>query len=206
MYTQCPECGTAFRVTAEVLRQAAGRVRCGGCGNAFNALDFLSEDKPAAPVPPVHEDGPAGEATEPPRLEADEPPETISAERSAALLKTLDELAGSDIRIEDTGIEWRVLDADDEEEAPQALEDGTPLHQLLRPQDSSRHPRVMIGGEPLPSALGGCSVVAATYYSGGQPLGSVAILGPTRLHYARAIALVECMARVTSKLFTQLRV
>ena len=126
MYTQCPECGTAFRVTAEVLRQAAGRVRCGGCGNAFNALDFLSEDKPAAPVPPTHEDGPAGEATEPPRLEADEPPETISAERSAALLKTLDELAGSDIRIEDTGIEWRVLDADDEEESSQALEDGTP--------------------------------------------------------------------------------
>ena len=28
MYTQCPECGTAFRVTAEVLRQAAGKVRC----------------------------------------------------------------------------------------------------------------------------------------------------------------------------------
>jgi predicted Zn finger-like uncharacterized protein len=126
MYTQCPECGTAFRVTAEVLRQAAGRVRCGGCGNAFNALDFLSEDKPAAPVPPAHEDGLAGEATEPPRLEADEPPETISAERSAALLKTLDELAGSDIRIEDTGIEWRVLDADDEDEEPQALEDDAP--------------------------------------------------------------------------------
>ena len=124
MYTQCPECGTAFRVTAEVLRQAAGRVRCGGCGNAFNALDFLSEDKPAAPVPPAHEDGPAGEATEPPRLEADEPPATISAARSAALLKTLDELAGSDIRIEDTGIEWRVLDADDEDDESQALEDA----------------------------------------------------------------------------------
>ncbi len=123
MYTQCPECGTAFRVTAEVLRQAAGRVRCGGCGNAFNALDFLSEEKPAAPVPPAAAGGPVGEATEPPRLEADEPPKTISAERSAALLKTLDELAGSDIRIEDTGIEWRVLDADDEEEAAQAAED-----------------------------------------------------------------------------------
>ena len=49
MYTQCPECGTAFRVTAEVLKQAAGKVRCGGCGIAFNALDFLSEQKPASP-------------------------------------------------------------------------------------------------------------------------------------------------------------
>ena len=32
------------------------------------------------------------------------------------MLKTLDQLAGSDIRIEDTGIEWRVLDVDPEAE------------------------------------------------------------------------------------------
>ncbi|NCF60225.1 MAG: DUF3426 domain-containing protein [Gammaproteobacteria bacterium] len=114
MFTQCPECGTAFRVTAEVLRQAAGKVRCGGCGSAFNALDFLSEQRPVTHVPPPAEEGPAEPALEPPQLEADEPPEAISAERSAALLKTLDELAGSDIRIEDTGIEWRVLDEEDE--------------------------------------------------------------------------------------------
>ena len=30
MYTQCPDCNTAFRVTADVLKQAAGKVRCGG--------------------------------------------------------------------------------------------------------------------------------------------------------------------------------
>jgi len=125
MYTQCPECGTAFRVTAEVLRQAAGRVRCGGCGSAFNALDYLSEQKPVSPVQPPPEEEPAEPEAEPPRLEADEPPETISAERSAALLKTLDDLAGSDIRIEDTGIEWRVLDAGDEDDTPQKPDDDT---------------------------------------------------------------------------------
>ncbi|MEJ2086518.1 MAG: DUF3426 domain-containing protein, partial [Acidobacteriota bacterium] len=120
----------AFRVTAEVLKQAAGRVRCGGCGSAFNALDFLSEQRPITPVPPAPVDEPAELPAEPPRLEADEPPETISAARSAALLKTLDELAGSDIRIEDTGIEWRVLDTDndealpeDEDAAPEAMDD-----------------------------------------------------------------------------------
>ena len=48
MYTLCPECGVAFSVTAEVLKQAAGKVRCGGCGVAFNALAHLSEDLPAA--------------------------------------------------------------------------------------------------------------------------------------------------------------
>ena len=107
MYTQCPECDVAFRVTAEVLRQAAGKVRCGGCGIAFNALEHLSEEKPQPPISTESE-------PELPELEADSPPRAISAEQSAALLKTLDQLAGSDIRIEDTGIEWRVLDTDSE--------------------------------------------------------------------------------------------
>jgi hypothetical protein len=55
---------------------------------------------------------------------AGELPKSISAEQSAALLKTLDELAGSDIRIEDTGVEWRVLDDDETEdtEPPQESE------------------------------------------------------------------------------------
>ena len=108
MYTQCPDCSTAFRVTAEVLKQAAGKVRCGGCGNAFNALDYLSESLPEQ-SPPKEADAAL------PELKPEIPPSgglptSISAEQSAALLKTLDELAGSDIRIEDTGVEWRVLD------------------------------------------------------------------------------------------------
>lgn len=112
MYTQCPDCGIAFRVTAGVLKQAAGKVRCGGCGSAFNALEFLSEKVPAqtassgvsAALPELT---PEVYATD------DGLPESISPEQSAALLKTLDELAGSDVRIEDTGVEWRVLDEDD---------------------------------------------------------------------------------------------
>ena len=127
MYTQCPDCGVAFRVTAEVLRMAAGKVRCGGCGVAFNALEHLSEEKPLArPSADQAPDPDLPELTpdEPGELKADTPPETISAEQSAALLKTLDQLAGEDIRIEDTGIEWRVLDPDEEpdEEEPAEAE------------------------------------------------------------------------------------
>ena len=44
MYTQCPECGTVFRVTAPVLRAAQGQVRCGVCDTSFDALRFLSDD------------------------------------------------------------------------------------------------------------------------------------------------------------------
>jgi predicted Zn finger-like uncharacterized protein len=93
MYTQCPECQIAFRVTARVLQQAAGNVRCGSCGHAFNALQYLSEEMPQ----PASGDGQSGH---------DE-----LAETSRRLLETLDELAGpEDVRIEDTGVEWRVLD------------------------------------------------------------------------------------------------
>ncbi len=114
MYTQCPDCGTAFRVTAVVLKQAAGKVRCGGCGNAFNALDYLSEQKPTPSV--AQEPEPSlPELTPEPAEKDDDLPKSISAEQSAALLKTLDELAGSDIRIEDTGVEWRVVDEEDDE-------------------------------------------------------------------------------------------
>jgi len=109
MYTQCPECEIAFKVTADVLKQAAGKVRCGGCGNAFNALAYLSEQMPKQPVAAVANSA-LPELT-PEIIDTDSGlPQSISAEQSAALLKTLDELAGSDIRIEDTGVEWRVLD------------------------------------------------------------------------------------------------
>ena len=46
MYSQCPECQTRFRVTAEVLRAAHGTVRCGRCGSAFDALERLSDTPP----------------------------------------------------------------------------------------------------------------------------------------------------------------
>jgi len=115
VYTQCPECSIAFRVTADVLKQAAGKVRCGGCGNAFNALEYLSESMPERqPERTVDEHLPE---LKPEPIPDDAPPLSISAEQSAALLKTLDELAGSDIRIEDTGVEWRVLDEDEVGEA-----------------------------------------------------------------------------------------
>ena len=46
MYTQCPDCNAAFLVTADDLKRAAGKVRCGGCGKPFDALKYLSESLP----------------------------------------------------------------------------------------------------------------------------------------------------------------
>jgi hypothetical protein len=77
-------------------------VRCGGCGSAFNALSSLSESMLEQAIASNLE-------STAPKLtpEIIEPssglPRTISADQSVALLKMLDELGGSDIRIEDKG-------------------------------------------------------------------------------------------------------
>jgi len=107
MFTECPECSTAFRVTAKVLQQAGGRVRCGGCGHAFSAIEHLTEE-----VPGSNEQ----DSTPPSEAADDLTSDDKFAETSRLLLKTLDELAGpQDVRIEDTGFEWQVLDDDEDE-------------------------------------------------------------------------------------------
>ena len=47
MYTQCSKCETVFTLSADVLRAASGQVRCGRCGEVFNALARLAEDASA---------------------------------------------------------------------------------------------------------------------------------------------------------------
>lgn len=46
MYTNCPECGTVFRISTNELRVAEGYVRCGHCSATFNALATLSDELP----------------------------------------------------------------------------------------------------------------------------------------------------------------
>ncbi len=50
MYTQCSRCETVFKLSAEALRAAGGQVRCGRCGEVFNALARLAEDPAAFPA------------------------------------------------------------------------------------------------------------------------------------------------------------
>jgi predicted Zn finger-like uncharacterized protein len=92
LYTQCPECATVFRVTADALRVAQGTVRCGICSSSFNAIEYLNEQ----PIPrqsdePAHEDTITVEevpGTEFIELSAaatagDPPPEFLSSERQS---------------------------------------------------------------------------------------------------------------------------
>ncbi len=104
MFTQCPDCQTTFRVSAEVLKQADGRVRCGGCGNAFDALENLSHDDASRAASQDKT------STEP------------KSDQNKQLLETLDKLAGPEVELEDTGTEWRVLEESEEGETdPDAI-------------------------------------------------------------------------------------
>jgi predicted Zn finger-like uncharacterized protein len=50
VYTQCSKCETVFRLSADALRAAGGQVRCGRCGEVFNALARLAEEATAFPA------------------------------------------------------------------------------------------------------------------------------------------------------------
>jgi predicted Zn finger-like uncharacterized protein len=47
VYTQCSNCETVFKLSADVLRAAGGQVRCGRCGEVFSALARLAENASA---------------------------------------------------------------------------------------------------------------------------------------------------------------
>lgn len=47
--TRCPQCQTIFRLTANQLKKAKGKVRCGSCSLVFNAQGHLL-NSPQAPV------------------------------------------------------------------------------------------------------------------------------------------------------------
>jgi predicted Zn finger-like uncharacterized protein len=72
MYTYCPGCAAIFRITAETVSAAGGRVHCGQCDRVFNAVDCLYDDAVAARHAALMNTGqglPAATVTSPPVAE-----------------------------------------------------------------------------------------------------------------------------------------
>ncbi len=70
------------------------------------------------------------------------------------------------------------------------LEQESLLANLLA-QISKPGVNVRIGGEISCQAIQDCSMVIATYGVGGQPAGSLGVLGPIRMDYAKVISIVD---------------
>jgi heat-inducible transcriptional repressor len=84
----------------------------------------------------------------------------------------------------------------------QALEQKGRLVDLLQRVLEDEGMKVVIGHENPEASLSDLSVVATTYRAGDRVMGTVGIVGPTRMEYARAIALVDHLAHVLTRFLT----
>ncbi len=78
------------------------------------------------------------------------------------------------------------------------FERRTSLMQLL---DNSQHAegiQIFIGGESGYLALDECSMVTAPYQADGQVVGTLGVIGPTRMAYERVIPIVDVTAKLLS--------
>ncbi len=82
------------------------------------------------------------------------------------------------------------------------LEEKSRLVELLGRVLDGEGVQVVIGSEnPLPG-LADCSLVTSTYGAGDRVLGTVGVVGPTRMEYARTVALVDHLAKVLTRLLS----
>ena len=78
------------------------------------------------------------------------------------------------------------------------FERKTGLMQLLDVSSRAQGVQIFIGGESGVATLDECSVITAPYTVEGEVLGTVGVIGPTRMAYERVIPIVEITAKLLS--------
>ena len=82
-----------------------------------------------------------------------------------------------------------------------ALEEKRELEEILRRDLSAEEVKLHIGSENRETSLTDCTVVAAPYRLRGGVMGSIGVIGPTRMNYPRVTALVGRMAQAVTRCF-----
>lgn len=82
------------------------------------------------------------------------------------------------------------------------IEQEEDMYEIIRKNPSGIH--VKIGKENDNLAMEDCSLITATYSVGAEQLGTIAILGPTRMEYARVISLLSFLSKDLSTVLTKL--
>ncbi len=77
--TRCPHCQTTFKVVRDQLLLREGWVRCGHCGEPFNALDHLVELQAADAAPPEQTADTSAQPAPPPPAAATPQPATATS-------------------------------------------------------------------------------------------------------------------------------
>lgn len=83
------------------------------------------------------------------------------------------------------------------------LDDEASLLRLVSDLISTSGSRVIIGSENPQQELQECSLVTATYELNNQVIGTVGVLGPTRMEYERVVSMVEFIAYSLSELLSE---
>jgi predicted Zn finger-like uncharacterized protein len=115
LYTQCSQCETIFKLSAGVLSAAGGQVRCGRCGEVFDALARLAEEPSGFTV---------GDSTLDLEARADQIlqsidhlPTDVAADEYDALATTGEEIAS--LEIQDLRVDESLLGDPNEPESPE---------------------------------------------------------------------------------------
>ncbi|HXX58579.1 MAG TPA: HrcA family transcriptional regulator, partial [Thermodesulfovibrionales bacterium] len=87
-------------------------------------------------------------------------------------------------------------------EISRAIEDKHLIIKVLDALSESEGTTVVIGSENAASEMKKLSMVVATYKEGDRPIGSIGIIGPTRMDYLKAIAIVSATAHHLTKVLT----
>ncbi|MFA6808538.1 MAG: heat-inducible transcriptional repressor HrcA [Eubacteriales bacterium] len=80
------------------------------------------------------------------------------------------------------------------------FEENSKLKELIHHDKEGRI--VTIGSENSNKVFKDCSVISATYHVNGKEIGSIGVLGPTRMDYSKAIAIVDYMTFSLTELLT----
>lgn len=83
------------------------------------------------------------------------------------------------------------------------LEKESLLKDLLQ-NKSQEGLTISIGGENKYEGISDCSLITTTYQVEGEVVGTIGILGPTRMAYPKAVTLVECVTRNLSEVLARL--
>ena len=83
------------------------------------------------------------------------------------------------------------------------FEQKTQLMRLLDISSQAEGVRIFIGGESQIVPMEELSVVSAPYEVDGQVVGTLGVIGPTRMHYDRMIQIVDITARLVGNALSQ---
>ncbi len=86
-------------------------------------------------------------------------------------------------------------------ELSKAIKEKHLIVKLLDKLAETEGVQVVIGDENPVAELKKLSIVASTYKEGNRPMGVIALIGPTRMNYPKAIFMVDAVARCISRTF-----